>query len=40
MKVIAMRDGSPLVTIQVVFRTGSAQDPAGQGGAAWMATAN
>lgn len=39
MKVIAMRDGSPLVTIQVVFRTGSAQDPAGQGGAAWMATA-
>ena len=39
MKVIAMRDGSPLVTIQVVFGTGSAQDPAGQGGAAWMATA-
>ncbi|MBL0160659.1 MAG: hypothetical protein IPP47_26785 [Bryobacterales bacterium] len=39
MKVIAMRDGSPLVTIQVVFGTGSAQDPAGQGGVAWMATA-
>ena len=39
MKVIAVRDGSPLVTLQVVFRTGSAQDPVGQGGAAWMTTA-
>lgn len=39
MKLIAMRDGSPLVTLQVVFRTGSAQDPPGQGGAAWMTTA-
>ncbi len=39
MKVIAKRDGSPLVTLQVVFRTGSAQDPAGQGGTAWLTTA-
>ena len=39
MKVIAMRDGSPLVTLQVVFRTGSVQDPAGLGGAAWMTAA-
>ncbi len=39
MKVIALRDQSPLVTIQVVFRTGSAQDPVGQGGAAWLTVA-
>lgn len=39
MKLISMRDESPLVTLQVVFRTGSAQDSEGQGGAAWMTTA-
>lgn len=39
MKLIAKRDGSPLVTIQVIFRTGAAQDPEGQGGAAWLTTA-
>lgn len=39
LKTIAMRDHLPLVTLEVVFHTGSAQDPVGQGGAAWMTAA-
>ncbi|MBI5280847.1 MAG: insulinase family protein [Candidatus Solibacter usitatus] len=36
MNVIARPDPSPLVTFRLVWRTGAAQDPPGQGGAAWM----
>ncbi len=36
MQLISLPDSSPLVTLRILFRTGSAQDPAGKGGAAWM----
>ncbi len=36
MKIIGLRDNSPLVTFKIVFRTGSAQDPQGKGGSAWL----
>lgn len=37
MKLIARRDGSPLVALRLVFRTGSAQESDGKWGVAWMA---
>lgn len=36
MRIIARPDSTPLVTMRVVFRAGSAQDPAGEGGTAWL----
>lgn len=36
MKLITLPDNSPLVTLRIVFRTGSAQDPPARAGAAWM----
>ncbi|MBI4893577.1 MAG: insulinase family protein [Acidobacteria bacterium] len=36
MQLISLPDSSPLVTLRILFRTGSAQDPEGKGGAAWM----
>ncbi len=37
MRVIVREDGGPLVSVRVVFRAGSAMDPAGREGAAWLA---
>lgn len=37
MNVIVREDGGPLVSVRVVFRAGSAMDPAGREGAAWLA---
>lgn len=36
MKLTAIPDSSPLVSLRIVFRTGAAQDPPGRSGAAWM----
>lgn len=37
MRVIVREDEGPLVSLRVVFRTGSAMDPAGREGVAWLA---